>query len=226
MALSTKVLIVDNHPLACAGLKAILDGKYGFEIIGTAHHGIEALQIATDQKPDIILMDVRMPFMDGIEACKKIRSSLPSVKIIMISVYDDDRDVFSSVEAGANGYLIKDFSPIELVNAMQAVLKGHSVFHPIIAKKLADKFCSLSKREKERFKMLGNLTRREAEILGYIGGGLSNGDIAALLFISEGTVKTHVSNMLKKLEKKDRFQLALYAYEKGLMDKKTSFIYQ
>jgi DNA-binding NarL/FixJ family response regulator len=212
----TSVLLVDNHEVVCEGLKAMLTDGTNIEVVGTAYNGNQAITMTRELAPDIVLMDVRMPVLDGVAACREIRQSSPASKVIMLSTYDDDKDVFGSIDAGASGYIIKDTSTNDLVRAIDIVASGQSFFHPIISRKIADKMRGISQREKARFRLIANLTRREMEILAYVSRGASNADIAEALFVSEGTVKSHVSNILRKLGKRDRTQLALYAVEKGL----------
>lgn len=211
------VLIADNHALVCEGLKAMLNVEPNIEVVGTAIDGAQALRMAAELKPDVVLMDVRMPDKDGVDACREILEQVPSTKVIMLSTFDDDRDVFASIDAGASGYLIKDLSTDDLLNAIEHVHQGKSFFHPIIAQKIADKFRGISQHEKDRVRLFSILTKREIEILDLISHGASNADIAKELFLSEGTVKSHVSNILRKLDKRDRTQLALYAVKIGLV---------
>lgn len=213
----TKVLIADNHEVICEGMRAIIDLSPSLTVVGMAHDGQQAVTQAEDLAPDIIIMDVRMPRMDGVAACKAIKKAVPDTRVLMMSVYDDDRDVFAAIEAGASGYLIKDFTPKDLFTALDTIQRGQSYFHPIIAKKLADRFRHLSNRQRDKLSLFANLTRREMEVLELLGGGLSNKDIAKELFVSECTVKSHISNILRKLDKHDRTQLALYALEKGIV---------
>lgn len=214
----TRVLVVDNHELVREGLQTILDCENNVEVVGTASDGYSAVRLSQELSPDVIIMDVRMQRMDGIEACRKIKKALPETNILMLSIYDDDGDVFKAIEAGASGYMIKDFSSSDLLKALEAVGQGNSFFHPIIAKKIANKLCNISDREKEKFSLFANLSKREVQILELIGKGLSNKDIADFLFISHGTVRSHVSNILRKLSKRDRTQLALYAKSAGIVD--------
>ena len=165
--------------------------------------------------PDVILMDVRLPGMDGVSACREIKSKGSSSKVLMLSTYDDDKDVFEAIDAGASGFIIKDTTSRDLVEAIKVVARGKSFFHPIVSQKIADKMRGFSSREKSRLRLMSSLTHREIEVLAFISRGASNADIAKELFISEGTVKSHVSNILRKLGKHDRTQLALYAVEKG-----------
>lgn len=213
----TTVLIADNHALVCEGLKAMLNVESNIEVVGTAIDGAQAVRMATDLSPDVVLMDVRMPDKDGVDACREILEKVPSIKVIMLSTFDDDRDVFAAIDAGASGYLIKDLTTDDLVNAIENVHQGKSFFHPIIAQKIAEKFRGISRHEKDRVRLFSVLTKREIEILDLISHGASNADIAKALFISEGTVKSHVSNVLRKLDKRDRTQLALYAVKIGLV---------
>lgn len=210
------VLIVDNHEMACEGIKAMLKTGEDIDVIGIARDGVQAVQMTDELNPDVVLMDVRMPGKDGVAACREIKAKSPDAKIVMLSIYDDDSDVFASIEAGASGFVIKDLSARDLVKAIDVVGNGRSYFHPIISQKIADKVRAASGLEREKFKIFASLTKREIEILGHICDGASNAEIAKELFISEGTVKSHVSSILRKLDKHDRTQLAIYALKKGL----------
>ncbi len=195
----------------------MLNIEANIDVVGTASSGAQAVHMTTDLSPDVVLMDVRMRDKDGVEACHDIIEASPSTKVIMLSTFDDDRDVFAAIDAGASGYLIKDLTTDDLIKAIDVVHRGKSFFHPIIAKKIAEKFRGISNHEKDRLRLFSVLTSREVEILDLISQGASNADIAKALSLSEGTVKTHVSNILRKLNKRDRTQLALYAVKIGLV---------
>lgn len=212
-----RVLLVDNHELVCEGLKAMLTMEKNIDVVGAAYDGAQAIRLAADLAPDVILMDVRMPRKDGVAACREIKQSAPESKVIMLSTFDDDPDVFAAIDAGASGYMIKDLTTDDLLKAIDIVNQGKSFFHPIVAQKIADKFRGISRHEKDKLRLFTTLTSREVEILTHICHGASNADIARALYISEGTVKSHVSNILRKLEKRDRTQLALHAVKIGLV---------
>lgn len=217
-----KVLVADNHELARQGMRAMLEAEKTLEVVGEAKDGMQAVSMAKELSPDIILMDVRMPRMDGVTACREIKKSMPERKVVMLSIYDDDDDVFGAIDAGASGYLIKDFTSEELIHALDVVQQDQSFLHPIVTKKLSRKFRNISDKEKTKMRLFTNLTRRELEVLQMVCQGLSNGEIAKALFLSEGTIKSHVSNILHKVNKRDRTQLTLYAIENRMTEKSLS----
>ncbi len=215
----TRVLIVDNHEMVRNGLRDMLGINDDIVVVGDANDGRQAIEMARELEPDLVIMDVRMPEIDGVTACREIIKSRPETKVLMLSIYDDDNDIFASIDAGATGFMIKNVTQDDLCKVVDIMRKGQSYFHPIIAKKMADKFRKLSVREKEKTTITNLLTRREIEILELLGRGLSNADISKALFISDGTVKSHISHLLRKLDRRDRTQLAIYAFEKGLVEK-------
>lgn len=214
----TRVLIVDNHEMVRNGLRDMLSTNDDISVVGEAADGREAIELAGKLKPDLVIMDVRMPEVDGVTACREITQRHPQTKVLMLSIYDDDEDIFASIDAGATGFMIKNVTQDDLCKVVDILQRGQSYFHPIIAKKMADKFRKISDREKDKTTMYAQITRREIEILELLGRGFSNADIAKALFISDGTVKSHISHLLRKLDRRDRTQLALYAFEKGLVE--------
>jgi NarL family two-component system response regulator LiaR len=207
-----RVLVVDDHAVVRQGLRAFLDVQEDVEVVGEATNGVEAVEQTRQLLPDVVLMDLVMPEMDGIEATRKIRALSPRTQVIVLTSFAEDEKVFPSIKAGALGYLLKDVSPAELVKAIQAAHRGEAQLHPEIARKLMDEF---STRAKEPIP--GDLTERELEVLRLIARGQSNRQIAEELVISEKTVKTHVSNILSKLHLTDRTQAAIYALREGLV---------
>lgn len=208
------VLIVDNHDVVRQGLQTFLDLMDDIEVVGQATNGVEAVAQTDRLAPDIVLMDLMMPEMDGIEATQKIGSMSPSTKVIVLSSFSDDNKVFSAIKAGASGYLLKDISSAELAEAIRAVHRGDPQLHPEIAKKLMNQFVDL---EGKTDNVSEDLTPREIEVLRLIAEGMNNADLAQALFISEKTAKTHVHNILSKLNLADRTQAAIYAYKQGLV---------
>jgi NarL family two-component system response regulator LiaR len=207
------VLIVDDHGIVRQGLRTYLELLDDIEVIGEAQNGVEAVALVRQYRPDVVLMDLVMPEMDGIEATRQIGTISPTTKVIALTSFMDDEKVFPAIKAGAAGYLLKDVSPPDLVKAIQAVHQGERQLHPDITKKLMDQF---AEPKVEPTAVPGELTARELEVLRLIAQGMSNRELAQALAISEKTVKTHVSNILSKLHLADRTQAAIYALKQGL----------
>ena len=208
------MLIVDDHGVVRQGLQTFLDLMDDIEVIGQANNGVEAIAQTKRLRPNIVLMDLMMPEMDGIEATRQIGSMNPSTKVIVLSSFSDDNKVFSAIKAGASGYLLKDISSAELADAIRAVHKGDPQLHPEIAKKLMNQFVDFEGKPEAISK---DLSPRETEVLRLIAEGMNNTELAQTLFISEKTAKTHVHNILSKLNLADRTQAAIYAYKHGLV---------
>jgi NarL family two-component system response regulator LiaR len=206
------VLIVDDHPVVRDGLRTFLDTQPDIEVLGEAANGEEAVGFVTSSPADVVLMDLVMPGIDGIEATRRIVEMSPATKVIVLTSYADDERVFPAIKAGATGYLLKDVEPSELAEAIRKVFAGESLLHPAIAARLMQE---VSQTERS---VPGALTDRELEVLRLIARGRSNKEIASELVIAEKTVKTHVSNILAKLHLADRTQAALYAVRRGLAD--------
>ena len=214
MTTKIKVMIVDDHGIVRQGLRTYLDLLEDIAIVAEAENGLDALEKVKQFNPDIVLMDLVMPEMDGIEATQKICGSYPGVKVIVLTSFTEDEKVFSAIKAGAVGYLLKDISPPDLAKAIQAVHKGEMHLHPDITKKLMNQFVSpksVAETSPE------NLTPREMEVLQWIAQGLSNKELAKKLTISEKTVKTHLSSIFSKLHLSDRTQAAIYALKHNLV---------
>jgi NarL family two-component system response regulator LiaR len=205
------VLIVDDHAVVRQGLRTFLELDDDIEVVGEAGNGAEAVEQTRRRPPDVVLMDLVMPEMDGIAATRQIHALSPSTKVIALTSFAEDDKVFPVIKAGASGYLLKDVSPSDLVRAIQAVHRGEAHLHPEIAKKLMDELADRARRP-----IPSGLTEREQEVLHLIARGLSNREIARELGISEKTVKTYVGNILSKLHLADRTQAAIYAIKKGL----------
>ncbi len=208
-----KVLLVDDHAIVRQGLRTFLELQDDIEVVGEAENGLEAVELTRQQEPDVVLMDLVMPEMDGIEATRQIRALHPDTKVIALTSFAGDDNVFPAIKAGASGYQLKDVSPSDLVDAIRAAHRGETQLHPEIAKKL---MTDVATREKKPEPDLDKLTERELDVLRLIARGLSNQEIAKELTISEKTVKTHVSNILSKLHVDDRTQAAIYALKRGL----------
>ena len=209
-----RVLIVDDHAIVRKGIRALLSEADGFEVVGEASNGQEAVQRADESSPDVILMDLLMPGMDGIEATQQITSRQPKTRILVLSSFAADNKVFPAIKAGAAGYLLKDSSPDELVRAIRQVHRGEPSLHPTIARKLLQEIA----RPVELLPAPEALTAREMEVLRLIAQGLSNQEIADRISVSEPTVRAHVSRILGKLHLASRTQAALYAVREGLTD--------
>lgn len=210
-----RILIVDDHHVVRRGLSFFLRTQKEIEIIGEAGNGKEAVQLAKALKPDLILMDLIMPIMDGIEATKMIKTDMPEIKIMMLTSFSDQDHVIPALEAGASGYQLKDIEPDELISCIKKIIAGENQLHP---KATSHLLANLSNRGSEERNLLAELTKREVEVLKEIAKGKSNKEIAASLVITEKTVKTHVSNLLSKLELADRTQAALYAVKNHLVE--------
>ena len=213
MSDTISLLIVDDHEVVRQGLRTFLELQEDVEIVGEAANGREALGLVESLLPDVVLMDLVMPEMDGIEAIRRIRSISPSTKVIVLTSFADDDKVFGSVKAGAAGYLMKDVRPHDLAVAIRTVHIGGALLHPEIATKLMQEFAQGNRRTD-----VEALTQRELQVLRLIAGGMANKEIAAELTIAEKTVKTHVSNILQKLHLADRTQAAVYAVRERLVD--------
>ncbi|MFP5115752.1 response regulator [Bacillaceae bacterium C204] len=213
--MSIRVLIADDHHVVRRGLVFFLRTQKDLEIIGEAANGKEAIDQAKLLKPDIILMDLVMPEMDGIQATKIIKQEQPDIKIMMLTSFSDQDHVIPALEAGASGFQLKDIQPDELVTSIKKIIGGENQLHP---KATSHLLANLSNKNKQEKNLLAELTKRELDVLKEIANGKSNKEIAASLFITEKTVKTHVSNLLSKLKLADRTQAALYAVKNQLVD--------
>ncbi|MBI2873353.1 MAG: response regulator transcription factor [Chloroflexi bacterium] len=211
-----RVLVVDDHPVYRDGLRALLTSIPDIEFGGEAGTGEEAVALATSAQPDVVLMDIKMPGMNGIEATRRITPSSPHVAIVMLTMFEDDSSVFAAMRAGARGYLLKGADQAEILRAIRAVASGEAIFGPAIATRLMDYFAS--GRPAAPSSTFPGLTDREREVLGLMAKGLNNSDIARSLVLSPKTVRNHVSNILGKLQVADRVQAALRAREAGLGD--------
>lgn len=208
------VLIVDDHLLVRQGVRAFLETQPDIRVLGDAGSGHEAIQLATELVPDVVLMDLVMPGMDGVEATRLLRRTSPRSQVLVLTSYHQDEHIFPAIRAGALSYLLKDVSPIELAEAVRKAARGEAVLHPRIAARVVQE---LYGARTEAFNPFSDLSERELEVLRLIADGMGNGEIAEQLVISEKTVKSHVSNILSKLHVADRTQAAVYAWREGVM---------
>ena len=214
-----RVLVVDDHALFRRGLQMVLEQEPDIEVVGEASDGSEAVAQAADKLPDIVLMDVRMPKRGGIDACTAIHEAVPSAKIIMLTISDEEADLYDAIKAGASGYLLKEISIEEVASAIRAVHGGQSLISPSMASKLLTEFASMIKRTDDRQQVpTPRLTDREMEVLKLVAKGLNNRDIAKQLFISENTVKNHIRNILEKLQLHSRMEAVVYAVREKLLE--------
>jgi DNA-binding NarL/FixJ family response regulator len=210
-----RVIVVDDQALVRSGFRMILDAQPGIDVVGEAENGREAVELAAVSAADVILMDIRMPELDGIEATARILEAQPDTKILILTTFDLDEYVTRALRAGASGFLLKDVRPAQLVEAIHVIASGDALLAPSVTRRLLDQFASgLETREPVE---LEQLTEREREILLLVAEGLSNAEIAERLVVGESTVKTHVSAVLRKLQLRDRVQLVIAAYDAGLV---------
>ena len=217
-----RVLIADDHALFRRGLEMVLQGEAGLELVGQASDGQEAVQLASEVVPDVVLMDIRMPKITGIEAARQMKEVAPSAKIVILTISDEDDDLFEAIRAGASGYLLKDIPLDELADSVRAVHGGQSLINPSMAGKLLTEFATLARRDSEdepaKHAPAPKLTDREMEVLRLVARGLNNRDIAKELFISENTVKNHVRNILEKLQIHSRMEAVMIAVREKLIE--------
>jgi two-component system NarL family response regulator len=213
-----RVLIVDDHALFRRGLQLVLADEPDIEVVGEAADGDEAVERAAELLPTVVLMDVRMRNLGGIEATRRIRNAQPTTKVVMLTVSEDEEDLFASLRAGATGYLLKELSIEEVAGTVRAVAQGQAVVSPSMAAKLVNEFNLLSRRVAEQHGDAPRLTDRELEVLRLVAKGMSNKEIAGELVIAENTVKNHVRNILEKLELRTRMEAAMYAVREKLID--------
>lgn len=213
----TTVLLVDDQDLIRAGMAMVLGASPGLRIVGEATNGSDAVVRAAEIRPDVVLMDVRMPGLDGIEATRLITGARPETRVIILTTFDLDEYAFGGLNAGASGFLLKDAPPAELVQAIHTVAGGEAIVSPRITQKMLELYRGNLPVSPAPHPSASPLSEREHEVLVAMGEGLSNTEIAAKLFLSESTVKTHVGRVLAKLELRDRVQAVIYAYRNGLV---------
>jgi DNA-binding NarL/FixJ family response regulator len=212
------VLLADDQALVRAGFRSLLDAQEDIDVIGEAADGEEAIRLARDLSPAVVLMDIRMPGMDGLAATKRITEDerLSKTRIIILTTFDVDEYIFEAIRSGASGFLVKDTEPAELIQAVRVVASGEALLSPGITRRLIEEFATKAK-EPGRARELDSLTDREREVMALVGEGLSNEEIAQRLVVSPATAKTHVSRAMMKLGARDRAQLVVMAYESGLV---------
>ena len=213
-----KILLVDDQPLFREGLRTLLSVQADFEVVGEAGNGEEAIRLAHSLLPSVVLMDLQMPVLDGVAATRRLRAELPVCRVIVLTTFDDDEMVFDGLRAGAVGYLLKDAPSEKLAEAIRVAARGETFLQPSVAAKVVAEFARLSRKTAViQDSLIDPLSERELEILRLIAQGASNREIAGALFLAEGTIKNHVTNILGKLEVRDRTQAALKAKETGLI---------
>jgi DNA-binding NarL/FixJ family response regulator len=215
--MTIKVLLVDDQALFREGLRILLSAQADIEVVGEAANGEEALQLAAAHKPDIVLMDMRMPVLDGVEATRCLRERQPDCRVIVLTTFDDDELVFHGLRAGAVGYLLKAISSQRLLEAIRSVARGESMLEPSITAKVLAQFVRMANQSSHAPPLAEPLSEREIEVLRLVAGGATNRAIAAALVIAEGTVRNHLTNILAKLGVADRTQAAVRAKELGLV---------
>jgi DNA-binding NarL/FixJ family response regulator len=218
---SISVLLADDQPLLRRGFRMIIEAEDDLTVTGEAGDGDEAVSFARRNPPDVVLMDIRMPGTDGIEATRRIIAADPAVRVLVLTTFDLDEYAFGALRVGASGFLLKDVRPAELVTAIRTVASGNAVVSPRVTRRILEEYAQVipvpAAQRAERYPQLSSLTERESEVLEAVARGLSNAEIAAALCVSETTVKSHVGRILAKLGLRDRVQIVVLAYEAGLV---------
>jgi len=212
-----RIVLVDDQAMFREGLRTLLATQPDFEVVGEAANGGEALRLCATCQPEVVLMDLRMPVLDGVAATRQLHALYPDVRVIVLTTFDDDEDIFEGLRAGALGYLLKDASSTKLFEAVRAAARGESFLQPSVATKVVAEFARLVEQAPRAETPVEALSERELAVLRLVAQGASNKEIAAALFIAEGTVKNHLTSILAKLEVRDRTQAALKARELGLL---------
>ncbi|MEV4537718.1 response regulator transcription factor [Asanoa sp. NPDC049518] len=215
--MTVNVLLADDQELVRAGFAMILGARDDIEVVGQAADGLEAVALTAEAKPDVVLMDVRMPRLDGIEATRRIVAAGSLARVVMLTTFDLDEPVFAALRAGASGFLLKDIRPADLADAVRVVARGEALLAPTVTRRLLDRFATGLPARSAPDRRLEPLTAREVEVLTLVARAMTNAEIAERLFLTQATVKTHVSAILTKLDLRDRVQAAVLAYETGLV---------
>lgn len=213
----TTVLIADDEALVRGGIRMILDSQPDLEVVGEAPDGDYAVRLAAELQPDVVLMDVRMPRMSGIEAARRILLNSGSVRVMMLTTFDDDEYLYEALKAGASGFLLKSVPPEHLADSVRALARGDALLAPSITRRLIEQYTKQPRPGSADHESLRELTEREKDVLILMARGLSNAELAERLFLSEGTVKTHITHVFRKLSLRDRAQAVILAYESGLV---------
>jgi DNA-binding NarL/FixJ family response regulator len=209
-----RVVLVDDQPLMRGGLRMLMAGTDDLDVVGEAGTGADAVRLAHDLRPDVVLMDIRMPGMDGIEATRRITADSGPVRVLMLTTFDDDEYVYGALRCGASGFLVKDMAVDDILAAVRVVAAGDALIAPAVTRRLIEEFAARPETT-PRTRPLKGVTAREQEVLTLVGRGLTNGEIASRLHISVATAKAHVARLLTKLDARDRVQLVIVAYENG-----------
>ena len=212
-----RVVVADDQALVRAGFRVLVESAADLEVVGEASNGQEAIDLVADLEPDVVLMDIRMPVLDGLEATRTITASAGATRVLVLTTFDLDEYVFGALRAGASGFLLKDTPPAELLQGIRVVAAGDALLAPSVTRHLIEEYVRRPETGRSAPKDLDVLTEREAEVLTLVARGLSNAEIAEALFVSAATAKTHVSRLLMKLDARDRAQLIVIAYESGLV---------
>jgi DNA-binding NarL/FixJ family response regulator len=215
----TRVVLADDQVLLRAGLRVLIDAEDDLEVVGEAENGVQAIEAVRELKPDVVVMDIRMPELDGLAATRAIVEDpeLAGVRVVVLTTFDHDEYVFEAVRIGASGFLLKDSEPTELLRAVRVAAAGEALMSPAVTRRLIAEFAARPELRTVDMSALADVTEREREVVALVAGGLSNEEIAAELYISPATARTHVSRAMIKLNARDRAQLVVFAYESGLV---------